>query len=294
MLLCLLMVVVMMVSIDGYSVNQRVGRRMTSSLSLKDSNVPYTPKEKILSDAKHMISAGTIVASLLTFKPSKAYAFGSLEDANNKLNSYGLPPILFVPPNFLPLVSEFGRGSIKEEMVNPVVVQFAYPNTWVVARTSVNNNGEAGTISANDYIKGDSAFFFTRKSDTSGDSNLSVDDKGKIADFLLKSLSQKGDPVESFKVVNVRNGYKDKSGQQYLIADISYALNTEAGFLVSRKGVVGLSSVGGYTQCLVCVSTDKRWKGGMESKCRDIADSFRVYKLNSGIFSATTTEESST
>jgi hypothetical protein len=78
----------------------------------------------------------------------------ALENANGKLSEYSLPPMLFVPPGFSPLVSEIGRGNIKEKMTNPLVVQFAHPNNWVVQKTSVNVNGEAGTISANDYIKG--------------------------------------------------------------------------------------------------------------------------------------------
>ena len=70
------------------------------------------------------------------------------------VGSYGLPPIIFVPPGFSPLVSEFGRGNIREKMTNPILIQFCHPQLWVVATTTVNNNGEAGTISANDYIKG--------------------------------------------------------------------------------------------------------------------------------------------
>jgi hypothetical protein len=31
----------------------------------------------------------------------------------------------------------------------PVMVQFAKPQTWIVGRTSVDKNGEAGTVSAN-------------------------------------------------------------------------------------------------------------------------------------------------
>jgi len=66
-----------------------------------------------------------------------------------------------------------------------------------------------------------------------------------------------------------------------------YQLNTEAGFLIGRQAVLSLTSVGdGYLQGLVAVTTDKRWRGGLESSIRDIAQSFRVYRLNSGIFSA--------
>jgi hypothetical protein len=134
-----------------------------------------------------------------------------LEEANTKLTTYNLPPIIFVPPGFSPLVSEFGRGNIKEKMVNPLLVQFCHPQLWVEAVTSYNNNGEAGTISANDYIKGDSSFFFFRP--LAEGTSLSIGSKEVIKEFLLKSLSQKGDPVETFKLVSVKQGNKGVDGQ---------------------------------------------------------------------------------
>lgn len=153
---------------------------------------------------------GALMAATLA-KPNPAMAFGKLEDANNKLTTYGLPPIIFVPPGFSPLVSEFGRGNIKEKMVNPLLVQFCHPQLWVEAVTSYNNNGEAGTISANDYIKGDSSFFFFRP--LAEGTTLSITSKEIIKDFLLKSLSQKGDPVETFKLLSVKQGNKGVDGQ---------------------------------------------------------------------------------
>ena len=71
----------------------------------------------------------------------------------------------------------------------------------------------------------------------------------------------------------------------------SYQLNTEAGFLVSRRGVLSITNVGdGYLQGLIAVTTDKRWgtaaKPGLESQLRTIADSFKVYRLKSGIFAS--------
>ena len=57
----------------------------------------------------------------------------------------------------------------------------------------------------------------------------------------------------------------------------------QAGFLITRKGVCALTSVGPFTQCLTTVTTDLRWKK-IETAVRDTAASFRVYKLDSGIF----------
>jgi len=208
---------------------------------------------------------------------------GALDDCNTKLSNFGLPPIVFVPPGFTPLVGVIGRGSAKEAMSNPVVVQFAHPGLWVEATTTINNNGEAGTISANDYIKGDSAFFYTLPSSE----KVSIDNKALIQKFILKSLTQKGDALDSFKVDKVQQGTKGINGQEYIIADISYTLNTEAGFSIDRKGFVSLTSVGNYIQGLVCVTTKLRYTGKKELgvTLRDIADSFRVYKLDSGVFS---------
>jgi len=124
-----------------------------------------------------------------TLRPAPAFA-GRLESANEKLTGYGLPPLLFVPPGFVPLISEFGRGNIKKAMTNPILIQFCHPGLWVEATTSVNNNGEAGTVSANDYIKGDSAFFFTAP--VVAGETLNEGAKDVVSRFLLKSLSQKG------------------------------------------------------------------------------------------------------
>lgn len=69
--------------------------------------------------------------------------------------------------------------------------------------------------------------------------------------------------------------------------DFDYQINTEAGFLIGRKAVVSVTSVGGQIEGLVAVTTDKRWRNnGLEPILRSAAESFRVYKLNSGIFSS--------
>ena len=238
---------------------------------------PVTLRTHVVGAALQRAAVGAAVgASVLLQRPGRAQA-GALEDANQKLQGYKLPPLLFVPPGFQPVVSEFGRGSTKEPIANPILVQFAAPNLWITKKTSVNTNGEAGTISAGDYIKGDSAFLFTSPG------SLQTD-KASIDKIIQKSLSQKGDPLESFKVVKVAAGAKGIDGREYVLADIAYSLNTEAGFLIGRKGVVSLTSVGSQVQALVCVTTDKRWKS-LEQTLRDVAASFRVYKLDSGIFS---------
>lgn len=242
---------------------------------------PQSFKDLSLQQAKKTLIAASLLSFLpLSLSPTKVNA-ASVEDVNTVLAGYGIPPVLFTPPGFSNLVSEFGRGNIKEKIQNPIVVQFAYPNNWVVQKTSVNNNGEAGTISANDYIKGDSAFLFVSPSTA----KLSEGGKELVRSFILKSLSQKGDPVDSLSILKISEGAIADDGSKYLIVDFKYELNTEAGFLISRQAVASLTSVGdGFIQGLIAATTSKRWKNGMESKIRDIVQTFRVHKLNSGIF----------
>ena len=72
----------------------------------------------------------------------------------------------------------------------------------------------------------------------------------------------------------------------------SYQLNTAAGFLINRHAVLSLTSVSGAENSvpklhgLIAATTDKRWRqNGMEEALRNIAQSFRVNKISSGVFS---------
>eukprot|EP01035_Chromulina_nebulosa_P021897 gene21897-28350_t len=272
---------------------QKEGRATTNDHLSNSFPTPSLARERIVADVKSAAirSWGALLSVYIAGAASPAMA-ESLEDVNTKLAGYGLPPILFTPPGFTncqqpicllyrifhcqltfalplsyPLVSEFGRGNIREQMTNPLLVQFAHPSLWVVQKTSVNNNGEAGTISANDYIKGDSAFFFVWQTARSVDLIQAAEKKPIIRDFILK----------------VKRGSDDAP---YYIVDFGYELNTEAGFLIERRGVMSLTAVGkDQLQGLVTVSTGKRFRNGLEATLRPIAESFRVYRLNSGIFS---------
>eukprot|EP01036_Dinobryon_divergens_P031959 gene31959-41456_t len=247
---------------------QKEGRATTNDHLSNSFPTPSLARERIVADVKSAAirSWGALLSVYIAGAASPAMA-ESLEDVNTKLAGYGLPPILFTPPGFTNLVSEFGRGNIREQMTNPLLVQFAHPSLWVVQKTSVNNNGEAGTISANDYIKGDSAFFFVWQTARSVDLIQAAEKKPIIRDFILK----------------VKRGSDDAP---YYIVDFGYELNTEAGFLIERRGVMSLTAVGkDQLQGLVTVSTGKRFRNGLEATLRPIAESFRVYRLNSGIFS---------
>jgi hypothetical protein len=275
--------VVVAVSGFGWGVPTRGRRSQPQRVQMTTEDEPSSFRESQVQQVKNIGSTALKVLLGASLLPKPAFA-AKLSKCNEILTGYGLPPILFVPPGFSPLVSEFGRGNVKEGLAdNPILVQFAHPGNWVEARTSVNNNGEAGTISANDYIKGDSAFLYTYLLDGS-DGKVTMDNKKLIEKIVLKGITQKGDVTEEFKVRNVREGAKGVNGQEYVLADIFYKLNTEAGFLISRQGFIAITSVGKYAQSLTAVSTDKRYNKGLKEKLSDIVGSFRVYKLQSGVF----------
>ena len=247
-----------------------------------------------LSERTRVLTSGAAVGRGLSFlatgaamvlgKADPANAIGGLTDANNKLANYGLPPIVFVPPGFRPLVSEYGRGNNEKKMVNPILVQFSHPDTWVAQTTSVNNNGESGTVGANDYIKGDSANLFEYKL-KSGESP-STSSKNLYQNIIEAALGRKGDVLESVKVLQVDALPPGLKGEKYFRTYFSYSLNTEAGFLIARQGIMSTVEINGFAENIITGTTSKRWKQKMEPILKDIVDSFRAYKLDSGIFSS--------
>jgi hypothetical protein len=162
-------------------------------------------------------------------------------------------------------------------------------------------------------MKGDSAFLFVQSfpsTTTTTDTQsipLSMDTKDTIRTFITKALSQKGDLIENLKIfriidINTNQNTRDRApstsartntiniNQPYVLVDFAYQLNTEAGFLISRRGIATITNAGTYhLQGLMIVSTEQRYnKNDFEKKLRTIAESFRVYRLNSGIFAAST------
>lgn len=261
--------------------SQKIIQRQHLSVRLSEPSSPYE-----ISSAKSSILKSKTLA-LLSFGMlgiAQSVLASSLEESNNKLSQYDLPPIIYVPPGFTTFVNEYGRGSLKNPNINPVVVQFCHPSKWIQERVSVNNNGESGKVAANDYIKGDSAFMYV--SPLSQGQKVDAEAKQLIGSILLKSVTQKGDVSEAFKVNKITPGPPAQKGEQsYFLVDFSYKINTEAGFLISRKGVASITSLGPNAYALVALTTDLRYKT-METALRDISYSFRVNKLSSGVFAS--------
>ena len=115
----------------NYNNNKYDTKEMISlTMSLNNNEEPVSISDSLM---KRSVQAMKVITSLtaslvsINMINNKPVIAASVESCNTKLSGYGLPPIIFVPPGFSPLVSEFGRGNIKEEMKNPILVQFAHP-----------------------------------------------------------------------------------------------------------------------------------------------------------------------
>ena len=123
--------------------------------------------------ACHQAAAAFAAASLMPLK-AQADVRGinenrptSEKDVNKLLSKLGFSP-LKVPSGFSPLVQYIGTAppanidgtNVKTRAFDStLLVRFLYPSTWLVETPTITENGEAGNIGANNYIKGDSANF---------------------------------------------------------------------------------------------------------------------------------------
>jgi len=118
----------------GNSNHCNYNEMMSLTMSLNSNEEPVSISDSLMKRSVQAMKVITsLTASLVTvnFINNKPVLAASVESCNTKLSGYGLPPIIFVPPGFSPLVSEFGRGNIKEEMKNPILVQFAHPQVML-------------------------------------------------------------------------------------------------------------------------------------------------------------------
>ena len=65
----------------------------------------------------------------------------------------------------------------------------------------------------------------------------------------------------------------------------SYDLNTGAGFIVNRRATLSVAAIGDTLHSLTAATTQKRFTE-LRDSLREIAKSFRVYRLNTGVFSS--------
>ncbi|KAL3783094.1 hypothetical protein ACHAWO_011023 [Cyclotella atomus] len=239
----------------------------------------------------NVASASAAVAGVSSawMTPGPALAYG-LKKANEKLASaqtqrdinitvhakcntvsYGLPSLSNIPDGFSALTEIYGKSGDR----SPLLVAFGFPLDWVVTLPSQDVNGEAGTIQAGEYAKGDTATFFLLPGEGKV-SNIHDKDKNFFKSALIAAISQKGSNIyQDFKIIKTNPVTND--GQNYMLVDFKYTLLTGAGFEVERQGVASVTSVGDGVQLLWAASISARYKNKTEKTLRSIVESFRCY-----------------
>lgn len=204
-----------------------------------------------------------------------------LKDINNFLKTQGFAPLKEISglTPFLqyigtaPPANIDGSKSRERPYTGTLLVRFLYPSGWLPQTPSITENGEAGTVGANNYLKGDSATF-SAVSVPSGTKIGSVD-KDVLRQLLISQMSN--DVYEDVKVRKVKP-VTQEDGTDMVIIDFSYTLLTRAGFTILRNGVAGCLVARDCVVGLVTATTALRFKE-LEPLLRESANSFRAYSV---------------
>lgn len=127
-------------------------------------------RRSVLANAATALLAAPLVSPLAAvadvYGPNSGMPSGE-KKVNSFLQQQGFPAMK-VPGGCSPLVGYIGTappanidGSKSKERAfdKSLLVRFVYPNGWLPEVPSITENGESGTLGANNYVKGDSATF---------------------------------------------------------------------------------------------------------------------------------------
>jgi hypothetical protein len=207
---------------------------------------------------------------------------------NNLLKSQGFSTMK-VPGGFSPLVQYIGTAppanidgfkSRERAFGSTLLVRFMYPSGWLVNTPSITENGEAGNIGANNYVKGDSANFAALPLPPG--QKLDTLSKEFFKGWLSSQMA--GDVFEDVKVKKIKE-VTQPDGTQMLKIDFGYTLLTRAGFTVLRQGVAQAQVADGAVVGIVTATTALRYKE-LAEQLEKMADSFRAYPVKAPAFGA--------
>lgn len=214
----------------------------------------------------------------------------SLEEAKKALETYGAPELApkdldfgwnaAVEPIGLAESAYYGRFKLGNE---PIVVTFNVPLGWVIAKPNIDFNGSAGTVSANDFSKGDSATLWV---DAKSEKGIEEMKKGDYFKILKKALSQKGNNIiEALKISKISDGL----APGYKTLEYEYEIESGAGFSINRNGLATVAQCGDQKnlQLFWTGVTTPRWSG-QQKTLRQIVQSFKVAKIPKDIADAQT------
>ncbi|EKX40091.1 hypothetical protein GUITHDRAFT_113828 [Guillardia theta CCMP2712] len=237
------------------------------------------------------LSLASAVAAAIPSKADAAgLAFGyseNLKDMNTQLEAYGLSKVASVPGGFKPLMQTIGgsvaanidgskimdsigsKVSVGLKSGERVLVLFNYPGSWIVSLPISTTNGESGTVSAGNYVKGDSAAV-----------SATILESGKIVEqgteFFEKLLTQtvSNNGWQGFKVIK-KKASEPIDGNEAVDIEYRYDLIT-SGPVVGRHGFAKLVGLGTTVVALGATSADTRFKN-LKDDLKTTTDSFRVH-----------------
>ena len=155
-----------------------------------------------------------------------------------------------------------------------------FPSGWLVETPTITENGEAGNIGANNYVKGDSANFAALPLPPG--QKLDTLSKEFFKGWLSSQMA--GDVFEDVKVKKIKE-VTQPDGTQMLKIDFGYTLLTRAGFTVLRQGVAQAQVADGAVVGIVTATTALRYKE-LAEQLEKMADSFRAYPVKAPAFGA--------
>merc|ERR1719163_323030 len=260
------------------------------SAALRLPGGPSIDRRGVLAQSAALIAAPFAVTPLLSPLPALADVYGANSDlpsgmdgVNKLLKSSGFPAMKSAN-GMSPLVRYIGTAppanidgqKVKERPFKDILlVRFLFPNGWLVASPDITENGEAGTIGANNFIKGDSATFTALA--IPGGKKVADMDKGFFGQLLSSQMTN--DVYEDVKPKKIKPVTMD-DGTEMVQFDFGYTLLTRAGFTVERKGTASAMQIGDTAVGLICATTALRFKE-LEPQLRSATDSFRVYPVKS-------------
>jgi len=225
----------------------------------------------------------------IPLRPAQADVYGAnselpndLKGINKFLKTQGFPPLPGAN-GLSPLMKYIGTAApanidgqkVKERTFSDILlVRWNFPSGWLITSPDITENGEAGTLGANNFIKGDSEVFTAAKMD--GSKPL----KEQSKDFFAKLLSSQmtADVYEDIKPKKIKPVTME-DGTEMVVFDFSYTLLTRAGFTVERRGVASALQLNSDTAvALVCATTALRYKE-LEPLLRQSVDTFRAYPV---------------
>jgi len=246
---------------------------------------PSFDRRGVLVQYAALISAPFVLPLL----PAHADVYGAnsdlptnMNDVNKFLKSQGFPAMAS-GNGMSPLMKYIGTAApanidgqkVKERTFKEILlVRWLYPNGWLITSPDITENGEAGTLGANNFIKGDSQVF------TSGKmvAGKSLEEQPKEFFGRLLSSQMTSDVYEDVKPKKIK-AVTMEDGTEMVFFDFSYTLLTRAGFTVERKGMASAVQLNGDTAlALVCATTALRYKE-LEPLLRQSVDTFRAYPV---------------